>query len=273
MSGSSVKTGPSSGPSSSAEAPPSTDAEENPENQNENYDERNDENFVFRKKYSIGLIHFLNEPFIINSTINIGKNTTPSKISLALNQELGTFLLGNNILNIAFQPKIVEERKRGAGRAPGSKRYVLINENALAYNTSFLQVNLKSRRYANLMRLSTLSDANQKVTLYANSAYAKFSDDFDVLNPFENDFADHLPLILSPTNAGPFNSYSSVTGEMTTMGIIESKGRVKNAVEILMRSSERERFSVNFYNGHDLEKMIFPRDYILYFHFNIDVVD
>ena len=257
---------PSSGTSSGVPPPPNPGSSSSQQDKNQNYDERNDPSFVPRKKYSIGYIHFKNEPFVINSTLSVEKNTSPSDISGALMRELGPPLLTNNTLNLAFAPKIFAEAVNG------SRRYGLRNERALPYNSTFLQIDLKSRQYENVLRLSTLADSNRKITLYANSAYTKFSDNFDVLNPFENDFSDHFPLLLSPTNAGPFNAYSSVTGEMTSMGIVEKEGRVKNAVEMLMRSSERERFIVNFYNGHNLEKKIFPRDYILYFHFNIEVV-
>ena len=237
------------------------------EDEIEEYDQRNDDNYRARTKYSIGFIHFKDEPFIVDSTVTIGKMTTPADITAAIIRRLGQPLLTNNTLNMAFKPTFVVDPNNP------SKRFAIKNERELPYNTSYLQINLKNRRYANLMRLSTLSNGNHMITLYANSQYTKFSDHFDILDPFQNDFTDHLPLILSPSNAGPFNSFSSVAGEMTTMGIVESRGRVKNAVEILMRSSERERYMIHFYNGHNLEKKIFPRDYVLYFHFNIDVVD
>ena len=234
---------------------------------NENYDERTANNYDGRKKYSIGFIHFRNEPYVIQSTIRVSKNTTPSDICIAFKRELDTVLLVNSTLNLAFKPQVMEEPD-----VDNPKRFLWKNDKSLDFNTSYLQIDIKDRRYANLLRLSTLANSIQKLTLFANKTYEKYSDNFESLNPFENDFFDHLPLILSPVNAGPFNSYSSTSGEMTTMGIVESKGRVKNSVEILMRSSERERFSVIFYSGKDLEKNYFTRDYILYLNFNVDLV-
>ena len=199
--------------------------------------------------------------------ITVNKNTKPRDICSAFKTELDTVLFVNRTLNLAFKPQVREELD-----VEDPKRFIWTNDKTLDYNTSYLQINFKDRRYANLLRLSTLANSHQKFTLFANDAYEKYSDNFDLLNPFENDFFDHLPLILSPVNAGPFNSYSSISGEMTTMGIVESKGRVKNSVEILMRSSERERFSVIFYSGKDLEKNYFTRDYILYLNFNVNLV-
>ena len=234
---------------------------------NDYYDERTADNFDARKKYSIGFIHFKNEPYVVQSLITVSKDTKPLDICNAFKGELDTSLLENQTLNMTFKPQILEEYDDD-----NPQRYVWKNNRALDYNNSYMKIDLKDRRYANLMRMSALADSFQKVTLFANNVYSKYSDNFEILDPFENDFFDHLPLILSPVNAGPFNSYSSISGEMTTMGIVEAKGRVKNSVELLMRSSERERFSVMFYSGKDLQKKYFSRDYILYFHFNVNLV-
>ena len=78
--------------------------------------------------------------------------------------------------------------------------------------------------------------------------------------------------MLGPVNAGPFNAYSSVIGECTTMALLEREGRCRNPVDILMRSAERERYTINFYSAQNLEPTVFERDYVLYFHFNIEDV-
>ena len=95
------------------------------------------------------------------------------------------------------------------------------------------------------------------------------SDSFDIVNPFNNDFQDNLPLILSPRNAGLFNTYATGIGETSSLGLVDKIGRVKNAVSITMRPSENERFTIDFRTTELIEK--YPtRDYILYLYFNVE---
>ena len=228
-------------------------------------DDRDDPNFVGRTKYSIGFVHFQNDPYVINSVIEISKATTAADVNEKFASLLRDPLLVSNLLNMAFQPRFFEVTEN-------PKRYGLKSIKDLPLNNSYLQVDVKTRRNANLLRLGSIADSNFKITVYANIPYQKYSDNFDVVDPFENDFKKHYPLMLGPVNAGPFNAYSSVIGECTTMALLEREGRCRNPVDILMRSAERERYTINFYSAQNLEPTVFERDYVLYFHFNIEDV-
>ena len=228
-------------------------------------DDREEPTFDQRKKYSIGFVHFANDPYIIDSVIEISKNTSATDVKEKLVDLIRDPLLTSNLLNMAFQPRFFS-----SGDNP--KRYGLRMIKEIPLNTSYMQIDLKTRRYANLLRLIGIADNNFKVTVFADSAYQKYSDNFEIVNPFANDFNKHYPLLLGPVNAGPFNAFSTVVGECTSMALVEREGRVRNPIDILMRSAERERYTINFYSATNLEPTVFERDYVLYFHFNIEDV-
>ena len=89
------------------------------------------------------------------------------------------------------------------------------------------------------------------------------------MDPFKDIFSENLPLLVTAVNAGPTNSYFSGIGMSSSMGIIEKKGRVRDAVTVYMRPAQKERFLLYFYTPYLYEKF-FEMPILLYFHFVIE---
>ena len=254
-------------PSSASEIEqlPEEDFQSADEEQDE-YDERTADDFIMKKKYAIGFVHFCNDPIQIDTKLTVTQTTSATDVLNFFHQTLDNQLLNQGSLNMAFKPVF---EKNTINDVQDEKSYRIRNKALSMYNNSHLQISLHNNRYVRLLRLESLVDQNQKITIYAHQPYAGQSDSFDIVNPFNNDFQDNLPLILSPRNAGLFNTYATGIGETSSLGLVDKIGRVKNAVSITMRPSENERFTIDFRTTELIEK--YPtRDYILYLYFNVE---
>ena len=227
------------------------------------FDERLSDNFITGKKYAIGFVHFKNEKKTNSNVFTISKDTTSENVVNFLKSLINDDLLIGNQLNMKFKPEI--------RNTESDYQYEFFNNSTCSYNESYIQFIFNSKRFSNLFRVNNIVSVDQKLTISANKNYNKKSDYFNINNPFNDDFRDNLPLILSPRNAGIFNTFASEIGETSSLGIIDRIGRIKNAVPVIMRPSHQERFTIDFLTT-DLTNKYPIRDYVLYFHFNVDSI-
>ena len=232
------------------------------------YDERTEPDFNTRKKYVIGFIHFPNNPLPIKSYISVADDTSADDIINFFNETLDRPLLTTRSLNMSLKPTF--SRNQLPNLTFDENTYIIENSPALpSYNTSYLKINLNQPRFTKLMRLTSISNNFYSVIIFANKNMKLVSDNFESINPFKNDFDNTLPLILTPINAGLFNTYATGMGETSCLGLIEERGRVKNAIPITMRAADKEHFNIQFYTT-SLEEKNALHDTILYFHFIIE---
>ena len=233
------------------------------------HDERDNDNYIPRRKYAIGFVHFKNTKTVNQKNFEITKDTTSQDVVKFLKSLINDDLLIKNNLGMNFKPEI-KQTVLSTGEAD-NEQYQFFYAPSCTYNKSYLQFDFNSERIVNLFRLKSIVDSGKKLTIYANKIFNEKSDYFNQDNPFTDNFEDNLPLILSPRNAGIFNTFASGIGETTSLGIIDRIGRVKNAVPVIMRPSRKERFSIDILRT-DLTNKYPNRDYVLYFHFNVDLI-
>ena len=222
-------------------------------------DERNEPNAKILNKYVIGFIHFANPIFPYTMNVNIDANSNATTISRDLGTQLRLVL--QTMLNLSFCPNAEKI----------DNKYRLYTNNALRDNKAEVALDFEDERSGYMLRLTNAGFPNMSIKMTADTIFSIMSDDFSVVNPFLDNFKKHLPLILTPINAGPTNSYSSNIGETSSLGIVDQTGVVKDATTIQMRPSRRENFSIYFYTPFLFEKH-FDHDFLLYFHFLIKPV-
>ena len=72
-----------------------------------------------------------------------------------------------------------------------------------------------------------------------------------------------------PVNAGLTNSFFTGIGLSSSFGIIETNGKVKDAVSIYMRPAKKERFFLYFLTTQN-QDIYFDTPSLLYLHFIVE---
>ena len=251
--------GPQNGENS--QSPPINNGDGDEDMDIEEFDERTDPRFKTTKKYSIGFVHFENDPFLQTNYMTVTKDTEATEIVDMFKEHLNEPLLQTRSLNMAFKPTFTVNAEE--------EDYSIETQLLREENNSHLKINLYKSRFSNLLRLQSACDSYYSITIPANITKTFLSDNFTKVNPFINDFNNTLPLILTPVNAGLFNTFATNIGETSCLGLIEDSGRVKNPIPIIMRPADKERFTIKFYSTNLQEKFA-RHDTILYFHFIVD---
>ena len=154
-----------------------------------------------------------------------------------------------------------------SGQNPVS--YTIANKTKFDDNSSTLELCYPTKRDGYFLRLNGVASSRNSIVVRANEDTTITSDDFVRMDPFKDIFSENLPLIVTAVNAGPTNSFFSGIGTTSSLGIIEKKGRVRDAVTIYMRPAQKERFLLYFYTPYLYEKF-FEMPILLYFHFVIE---
>ena len=241
------------------------DDDDDDDDDNDDDDERLERNFVEYKKCSIGIIHFPNNEFETTKPLrNINKETKPQELAQKIENDVNEIL--KKQLNMSLQINTGQVPSR-LGQNVAS--YTISNRTKINDNSSSLEICYPTKRDGYFLRLNGASSPRNSIVLRADEDHVITSDNFSRIDPFKDIFVENLPLIVTAVNAGPSNSFFSGIGKTSSLGIIEKRGRVRDAVTVYMRPAQRERFLLYFYTPYLYEKF-FEMPILLYFHFIIE---
>ena len=235
-------------------------------------DERNWPNFQNFNSCSVGIVHFANKLITNDETavIEVDEDTTAASIVRQLNTILPKIIQKQYNLNFNIKADINKNvSNSGQENETQEKSYLITNLSPNTDSTAYIEFDLHSIRNAYLLRLTKSGLPTCKIKININEQFPIKSDNFKVINPYKDSFKKNLPLIAMPVNAGLTNSFFTGIGLSSSFGIIETNGKVKDAVSIYMRPAKKERFFLYFLTTQN-QDIYFDTPSLLYLHFIVE---
>ena len=235
-------------------------------------DERNWPNFKLFNSCSVGIVHFANDIFVDDeiAILEVNEDTTPANIARQFNTFLPRILQSKYNLSLNFKANVNRTVPNdGEDNGIEEKTYSIQNLSRNTDSSAYIEFDFNSVRNGYLIRLTKSGLPTCKIKMNVNEQLEVKSDSFKIINPFKDSFKKNLPLIAMPVNAGLTNSFFSGIGMASSFGIIETNGKVKDAVSIYMRPAKKERFLIYFLTTENQDKY-FDTPSLLYLHFVVE---